>query len=293
VHTWGDPDRAFDSASAGKALISIALQLAIDRGLIATADDHVHEYWTGSGQLDTPDKHLDVGRHASLTFAHLHDMRGGFPVSNGTSWKRGDDVPAWAQWTGDPAADNYAHAEPGDHHRYSSGGRWRLAQALTAIWGRDLERVLSEELFEKMDIPKDRWTMRPGRYLAENADYYEDHPAYGCFCDPPYEIGGQSVRGGGGWLVMSPKDMARLGLLIATRGIWNGKRIISDTRYLSGWGGSNGSQVGAMGANAMLAWGAVTIDGLGGRPSAPINGEALSSMLVGPVRSPGRNGSGD
>jgi CubicO group peptidase (beta-lactamase class C family) len=284
VHTWGDPDRVFDSASAGKPLISIALQLAIDRGLIANADELVHRYWTGAGQLDAPHKHLDTGYHASLTFAHLHDMQGGFPVSNGTSWGRGEDVPEWAHWTGDPAADNYAHAEPGHHRRYSSGARWRLAQALTAIWGRDLERVLSEELFTKMDLPKERWTMRSGRYLAQKRDYYEDHPGYGSFCDPPYEIGGQTIRGGGGWLVMSPKDLARLGLLIATRGIWKAQRLISDTRFLSGWGGGNGSQVDGMGADAMLAWGAVTIDGLGGRPSAPIDGEVLSSMLVGPVR---------
>lgn len=286
VHTWGDPDRAFDSASVGKPLISMALQLAIDRGLIASADEPVHRYWTGAGQLDAPHKYLDAGHHASLTFAHLHDMRGGFPVSNGTSWERGEDVPGWARWTGDPLADNYAQNKPGQHHHYSSGGRWRLAQALTAIWGRDLEQVVSEELFAKMDVPKERWTMRSGRHLADKSDYYVDQPGYGRFCDPPYEIAGQTVRGGGGWLVMSPKDMARLGLLIATRGIWKDERLISDTRFLSGWGGANGSDVNGIGKDAILAWGAVTIDGLGGRPSAPIDAEELSSMLVGPIDPP-------
>ena len=286
VHSWGDPDHRFDSASAGKPVISIALQLAIDRGLIASADDPVHQYWTGAGQLDAPHKYLDAGHHASLTFAHLHDMRGSFAVSNGSDWARGKDVPKWARWTGDPAADNYAHAEPGNHQRYSSGGRWRLAQALTAIWGRDLGDVLSEELFAKMGIPKASWTLRSGRYLAETRDYYADHPAYGSFCDPPFEIQGHTVRGGGGWLVMSPKDMARLGLLVATRGIWNGERLVSDTRFLCGWGGANGSQMDGVGEDALLAWGAVTIAGLGGRPSAPIDGAALRTMLVGPVTPP-------
>lgn len=286
VHAWGDPDRAFDSASAGKPLISMALQLAIDRGLIASADDPVHRYWTGVGELDSSHKYLNAGHHVSLSFADLHDMQGGFPVSNGASWKQRVDVPDWARWTGDPAADNYAHADPRQHQRYSSGGRWRLAQALTVIWGRDLEEVLSEALFEKMGIPKARWTLRSGRYLAETTDYYASHPGYGRFCDPPYEIAGQSVRGGGGWLVMSPNDLARIGLLVATRGVWNGKRLLSDTRFLSGWGGANGSHFGGVEADAVLAWGAVTIDGVGGKPTAPIDGQELRAMLVGPVEAP-------
>ncbi|MGB5809249.1 MAG: serine hydrolase [Polyangiales bacterium] len=283
VHAWGDPDRAFDSASAGKPVVSIALQLAIDRGLIKSADDPIHRYWTGAGALDSPHKHLDAGYHATLTFAHLHDMRGGFPVSNGATWAKGEDVPAWALCTGDPRADNYAQAKPGEHHHYSSGGRWRLAQALTAIWGRDLQSVLNDELLSKMAIPAERWTLRSGRYLATTTDYYVDFPGYGRFCDPPYEIAGQTVRGGGGWLVMSPKDLARIGLLVASRGVWNGRRLVSDTRFLSGWGGANGSQLGGVGNEAMLAFGAVTVEGLGGSSIEPMNAEKLQRMLIGPV----------
>ena len=53
----------------------------------------------------------------------------------------------WARWTGDPFYDNYSHAEPGTVAIYSSGGYWRLSQALTAVWCRDLKTVLDERLF--------------------------------------------------------------------------------------------------------------------------------------------------
>ena len=47
---------------------------------------------------------------------------------------------------GDPDYDNYAHAAPGSVSRYSSGGYWRLSQALTAIWKKDLKQVLDERI---------------------------------------------------------------------------------------------------------------------------------------------------
>ncbi len=278
VHTWGDPDRAFDTASAGKPLISFCLQLAVDRGLVRSIDDPIRLYWTGAGEL-APDKRLDRGHHTGLTFAHLHDMTGGFPVSNGASWARGEDVPSWAHWSGDPARDNRAHVPPGLVRRYSSGGRWRLAQALTAIWGEDLADVLDRELMVHLGIPRRRWDLRAGRELAEDPTYYRDHPGYGRFCDPPYEIDGSVVRGGGGWLVMSPKDLARLGLLVATLGVWDGRRCLGSSRLVTGWGGANGSQFGGTAGSTVLSWGAVTIAGLGGKPAAPLDDARIQSMV--------------
>ena len=71
-----------------------------------------------------------------------------FPITNGYYWRQGSTsqgagtapgpVPEWAHWTGDPLFDNYSHAEPGTRGLYSSGGQWRLAQALTVLWRKDI-----------------------------------------------------------------------------------------------------------------------------------------------------------
>ena len=50
-------------------------------------------------------------------------------------------VPPWSTWTGDPFYDLYSHVEPGTVGHYSSAGFWRLGQALTSVWGRDLTAV--------------------------------------------------------------------------------------------------------------------------------------------------------
>lgn len=267
LQTFGDPDYRFQTASLGKAFTMACLQLALDEGRIASADDVIKNYWTGESQLNSSQKYLNQGHHNRLTFLHLARHTGGFPVTNGYTWrncKNYDRVaPSWAKCTADPDSDNYAHAEPGNVEKsYSSGGYWRLSQALTAIWKKDLKKVVDEKLFSKMGIPPDRWDWTAGRTVREDASWYPDMPGYGLYLDPPYEIGGAVVRGGPGWVVMSAKDLARFGLLIATRGIWREQRLISDTQLLRAHGGGNGSFVAGIGQGAMLSFGKVTSNGV-------------------------------
>lgn len=260
IQSFGDADYKYQTASLGKAFTIACLQLAIDEGRIQSADDLIKDYWTGEGELNAPHKYLDAGFHAFLTFDHLKNHQGAFPITNGWSWKRGKNydtpAPQWAKWTGDPDHDNYAHARPGTvDSLYSSGGYWRLAQALTAVWEKDLKQVLDEKIMSHIGIPADRWDWTPGQIVHDTKEWYPQMPGYGLFLDPPYKIDGQVVRGGPGWVVISATDLARWGLLVATGGEWRGKRLIS---RIQGHGGGNGSHVGGVGDQAMGSWGIVT-----------------------------------
>ena len=275
LKTFGNPNFKINSASVGKAFTSFALQLAIDNGLIKNSNEPIRKYWTGSGQLDAKHKQLDVGNHRSLTFFHLHSMRGGFPLTNGFYWRKKQGVPKWAKWTGDPTKDNYAHIEPGKKGQYSSGGRWRLSQALTAVWKRELKDVLDEKLFRHMGIQPRDWQWVTGKELHDNNKWYPTMPGYGLFCDQPYEINGSRVHGGGGWVVMSGSDLARVGLLVASRGRWKGKQLIRDTPLVQGHGGGNGSLMNGW-PKTMISWGQVVSNG--------VSTSGLNKAVVGPVR---------
>jgi CubicO group peptidase (beta-lactamase class C family) len=187
--------------------------------------------WTGS-------------HHRSLTFNHLKDHTGAFPITNGHSWKLtgknyGAARPKWAKYTGDPDHDNYAHAKPGSvGKQYSSGGYWRLAQALTAVWDKDLKQVMDENLFSHIGIEPDDWDWLPGQVVHDSKDLYPKMPDYGLFVDVPWKINGHIVRTGGTGVVMSAEDLARYGLLVATGGEWKGKRLI---KIVKNAGGGNGS----------------------------------------------------
>ena len=169
-------------------------------------------------------------------------------------------VPSWAAWTGDPYYDCYSHVEPGTVGLYSSAGFWRLGQALTHVWGRDIKDVVQERLFDRIGIGAERWDWLPGSYVKGQKYFYPTIPDSYTYLDPPYEIGGNVVRSGPGWVVWSASDMARFGYLNATRGLWEGEQII-DPEWLRGHSGGNKS--GSSGESMYFtALGVVTTDGL-------------------------------
>ena len=182
VHAWGDPHYRHQTASVGKALTWVALGAAVGDGLL-DPDEPIHQTWTGAGQLSHEHKYLDRGHHQKLTWRHLVGRRdeslhwGGFPFEIGNRWREQrtgleerdavPGIPAWATWTGDPFYDCYAHAEPGTQGLYSSAGFWRLGQALTYVWGRDLKDVIQERLFDAIGIPYERWDWLAGGEVKE------------------------------------------------------------------------------------------------------------------------------
>jgi CubicO group peptidase (beta-lactamase class C family) len=244
IQTFGDPDYEYQTASGSKAFVQACLQLAIDKGLINSGDELIKNYWTGEGELNSKHKYLNEGQHNHLTFNHLKNHMGAFAITNGHSWKLlgknyGQDRPEWSKCTRDPDYDNYCQAKPGSvSQQYSSGGYWRLAQALTALWDKDLKVVMDEHLFTHMGIAPNDWDWLPGNVVRNKKDLYPNMPDYGLFVDAPYRINGHTVRTGGTGIVMSAKDLARYGLLVATGGEWKGKRLISS---IVAAGGGNGS----------------------------------------------------
>lgn len=235
AYAFGDPDFRHQSASLGKCFTRVLLGLAIDDGLVRP-DDLVSRTWTGRGEFTQAHKHLDEGYHQTLTWRHLADHEGGFP-----GLLPGDLVPPWRKVSGDPLYDNYAQTTPGSSRVYSNGGYWRLSQALTVLFDRDLAEVLDARLFTPMGIRADRWEWISGRTFRETGHrIYPAIPTAGTDVqvDPPYELRGHIVRGGPGWVVMSSADLARFGLLIATGGIWKGARLVG-AGWLTGHAGLN------------------------------------------------------
>ena len=149
-----------------------------------------------------------------------------------------------------------------------------MSQALTAVWKKELKDVLDEKLFSHMGIKPDDWQWATGKELHDNEQWYPKMPGYGLFCDPPYEINACRVQGGGGWVVMSASDLARVGLLVASRGEWQGKRLISDTPLVRGHGGGNSSLMNGW-SDTMISWGQVVTTG--------VSPGGVREAVVGPV----------
>ena len=297
VHAWGDRNYRFQTASTGKAMMWVLLGAAVADGLL-DPDEPINKRWTGRGELSHPHKYLDEGHHKTLTWRHLIGRReecvhwGGFPFEIGIRWKEKrtgleeqnavPGIPEWANWTGDPFYDSYSHTEPGTQGLYSSTGFWRLSQALTSVFDRDLKDVLQERLFDLIGIPAERWDWLTGGYVKDQKHFYPDIPDSYTYLDPPYKINGNVVRSGPGWVVISASDLARFGLLNATRGIWKGEQIV-EPEWIRGHGGGN--KCGVSGESQhYTAMGVVTTVGLPDYPHATAKESILpDELFVGPV----------
>ncbi len=294
VHTWGNGEYKYQTASTGKAFTYALLGLAVQEGMVQ-ADDLISDTWTGDGQLSHPHKQLDQGHHTKLTWRHLVGIKweaghyGGFPIELGIDWRerliRGDGIPGvpeWANWTGDPFYDIYSHIEPGTLRHYSSAGTWRAAQALTHLWDRDLKDVLDEKIMSKIGIAADDWDWYTGGAVKDQKYFYPTIPDSYTYLDPPYEINGHPVRSGPGWVVMSAKDLARFGLLVATGGNWKGEQLLAP-----GWvrTHSGGNRSGLHGENRhYTAMGRVTTEGIDMRFSVDRESLIPQDVFVGPVK---------
>ncbi len=297
VHTWGDRHYRFQTASMGKAFMWVLIGFAVEEGML-DPDDPIHRSWTGEGELSHPHKYLNHGHHRTLTWRHLigpkrnRTHQGGFPMELGNEWSKGREgrsrteadrwCPAWATWTGDPFYDLYSHVEPGTVDHYSSAGFWRLGQALTCVWDRDLKDVLDERLFGKIGIPPERWDWYTGKAVSESRFFYPDIPDSYTYLDPPFEINGHVVRSGPGWVVMSPLDIARFGHLLATRGRWEGEQLV-DPDWLRGHSGGN--RCGVSGESTYFtAMAQVTTDGFNHTHSIVTTSLLPEDLFVSPVR---------
>src|SRR5690606_14104516 len=124
VHSWGDIDRRFDMKSTTKSFGSIALGLAIDRGMLSLADAaQTHYPEVGAN----PPSNAATGWLGDITILQLATHTAGFIKTGG--------------YTAPPPADPSTQTliyQPGTTWFYSDGGLNWLAELLTAVYNQDL-----------------------------------------------------------------------------------------------------------------------------------------------------------
>ena len=207
VAEWGDTSRADMTFSVAKSYLAIVAGLAWDRGLLADPQEPVRRT-VDDGGFDPP--HNDA-----ITWHHLLQQTSEW---EGVLWGKPDLIDRNRAVAGRPAlAPKGSHrdlAPPGGFWEYNDVRVNRLALALLRLWRRPLPEVFRE------------FVMQP---LGASAGW-EWHGYHNSFV----EIDGrpmQSVAGGGHWgggVFIAARDQARLGLMLLERGLWNGRRILSE-----------------------------------------------------------------
>ncbi|MGE6226635.1 serine hydrolase domain-containing protein [Paenibacillus chitinolyticus] len=202
------PDNTHHVASVTKSILSALIGIAIDAGFIKHVDQKVLDFF--------PDYAPDAAdsRKREITLRHLLTMTAPYSF---VDWHEPLDKmcmqPDWVKYTLDMLGQE---GEIGTF-KYSTAGAHLLSAIITRSTGKSAREFANERLFNLIG-------------MKEIPDY--EMKSFGF-----EDLFGEKVRGWvqdpkrnstGGWgLTLSPRDMARFGLLYLNGGVWNHRQIIS------------------------------------------------------------------
>ena len=203
IASWGDVKEVDMTFSVTKSYLSALSGIAIDKNLIFSEKDFVSQYvW---------DKTFDGEFNSKITWEHLlnqsSDWKGNLWGIN--DWEDRPDISkSIEEWR------SQIQKEPGTSYKYNDVRVNVLAYSLLHVFREPLPQVLKNYIMDPIGASNSwRW------YGYDNSWVNIDG------------IMVQSVSGGGhngGGIFINSEDHARFGLLYLNKGIWNGKRVLSE-----------------------------------------------------------------
>ncbi len=190
------PKMPHDVRSISKSIVSLLFGIALDRKLIAGIKAPVFTYFPDQAALRTPEKDRIQLRHLlTMTSGLAWDEWRAYSDPENSERKMTDSTNPYRFVLGQPAVN-----APGGKWEYSGGSTQLLAGVLQRSTGKWLTDFAREELFEPLGIRQFEWLK-----MRANGDVAA---AYG--------------------LRLRPRDMAKIGELVLAKGMWNGRRIVSE-----------------------------------------------------------------
>jgi CubicO group peptidase (beta-lactamase class C family) len=190
-----DATTKHDMRSASKSMISLLVGIAIDRKLIASADEPVVKFFPEYAAVKSPG-------WDQVTLRHLLTMSSGMQWDENRGWNDPKNDEPHLGVEPDPIRYILSKpiAKPPDTvWTYNGGGTDLLGNILERVSGKPLEAFAREVLFQPLGITDFEWRNYPRNGKIASA------------------VG----------LRIRPRDAAKIGQLVLKRGTWGGKQIVS------------------------------------------------------------------
>jgi len=188
-----DADTLHDVKSVSKSVASLAVGIAIDRGLIRSINEPIFNFFPECADLRSPEKDR-------IQLLHALTMTMGLEWVEATPATGENNDESRMHRAADPA--RYvlglaSSASPGQEFFYNTGALTLVSAIVRKATGRPLDAFAREVLFEPLGIADVEWS----------------------------RVKGDTDAGGG--LRLRPRDMAKVGQLVLAGGRWNGRQIVS------------------------------------------------------------------
>jgi|SRR5580698_5036998 len=192
-------DVAFDAdtphyiKSASKSVASIAIGIALDRGLIKSVNEPILSFFPELSDLRSPEKDRIQLVHALTMSMGLRWVEATPSTGENNDESRMHMAPDMCRYVlGLPVT-----APAGQQFLYNTGALALISAVMHKATGRHLDEFARETLFEPLGITGTQW------------DRYQ----------------GETDAGGG--LRLRPRDMAKIGQLVLAGGRWNDRQVVS------------------------------------------------------------------
>lgn len=184
-----------DLRSVTKSIRSILLGIAIDKGFIGDVNDPVLNYIENKKPL----KNLDE-RKETISFKDLLTMSSGLECDDWNKNSKGqeDRIYKKKDWIQETLDLPMVH-DPGEFSAYCSMGAILVAEAISQASGMSIDQFAAKYLFGPMGISNVSWNHTSNKEIIAS----------------------------GKRVYMTPRDMAKIGLLMLYDGNWKGNQIVS------------------------------------------------------------------
>jgi CubicO group peptidase (beta-lactamase class C family) len=190
-----DATTKHDMRSASKSVISLLVGVAIDRKLIASANEPVVKFFPEYSSVKSPG-------WDQVTLRHLLTMSSGMQWDENRGWNDPKNDEPHLGSEADPIRyilSKPIAAPPDTVWTYNGGGTDLLGNILERVSGKPLEAFAREVLFQPLGITDLEWKTYPKNGKIASA------------------VG----------LRIRPRDAAKIGQLVLNGGAWGGKAIVS------------------------------------------------------------------
>ena len=188
------PTQKHDIRSISKSVTSLLIGAAVDEGRLPPLDSPVIDYFPEYAELRTR-------KNAQVTFRHLLTMSHGLRWDESRSWNSRANNERQLLEARDPCRyvlEQPMALPPGASFNYCGGATTLLGAALAKAVGRSVDAYAREKLFQPLGITDIEWLRFTGS-------------------DEIAAFAGLRLR---------PRDLAKLGQLVANEGRWNGNQVL-------------------------------------------------------------------
>ena len=188
-----DADTLHNIKSVSKSVASLALGIAIDRGLIRSVDEPIFSFFPELSDLRSPEKDR-------LRLAHALTMTMGLKWVEAVPDNEGNNDEERMHMAPDPCRYVLSlpvTAPPGQEFFYNTGALTLVSAIVRKATGRPLDEFARAVLFEPLGITGFEWI----------------------------RVKGDADAGGG--LRLRPRDMVKIGQLVLAGGRWNDRQVVS------------------------------------------------------------------